>query len=378
MIKVFWGALICSSLFACSEKTKIEEINYQDREPINLTVETSYFALSSAEFWPNHYPDMSDKTRGDVVKYQQEFKEKGYSPEYRQAYPYNSHGTYFSYGVHGASCQQNEVEGKKKLNKDGVMMLKTNDGFMSTPVLSAQCGIQSYFYHRRNLNEEVLAYVKDLLNAQNQFGGFEYLYHLKYKSVDLAPGWTSGMAQGQALSFFARILQDHELEGLHNAGEWALNYMITPIEEGGVMSTLADLHPSLSNYIMFEEIVSDTEAQPHILNGNLFSLIGLYDWWQLEPDAQAGSHHIAKLYFEQGVKTLEKLLPYYDELGMSSYDIWHLTDEKQSVHLAPAHYHYVHIYLLEAIYSITDSPIIGHYMRRWSLDVGYIRDYKTS
>lgn len=163
---------------------------------------------------------------------------------------------------------------------------------------------------------------------------------------------------------------------MYASAELALNYLTTSIADGGVMSTLADLDISLDSYIMFEEVVDPSNlVQPHILNGYIFSLIGLYDWWQLQPDDQQGSHYFAKVYFEKGVRTLEKILPYYDANGWSLYDMWHVADISKPYRLATPAYHYTHIYLLQAMYGLTNSQEIGRLLKNWSEAVGYFQTY---
>src|SRR5690606_29452397 len=103
-----------------------------------------------------------------------------------------------------------------------------------------------------------LAAVDRLLKMQDEEGAFRYNFAWKYyltKEI-YEPGWVSGMAQGQALSALSRAYYVTHDPKFIEAGNKALDFMIRPVEEGGTMTTLGDLHPSLTNYIFFEEYIS--------------------------------------------------------------------------------------------------------------------------
>lgn len=66
-----------------------------------------------------------------------------------------------------------------------------------------------------------------------------------------------------------------------------------------------------------------------VLNGFIYSLIGLYDVVSLtsnglgEDERQAGGD--ARLLFDQGMTTLKRLLPLFDTGSGSVYDLRHFT-----------------------------------------------------
>lgn len=320
-------------------------------------------------------PDYSDDLRALIATRIADYKEARYQTAYREADTYSSQSSYLGYGVAGRSCFDRMV-GNRRINEQGIVAVMTpQDGIKTNPVLSAQCGLQEYFKQNRQLTDIVQAYIDDLMANQSAVGAFLYDYNYKYGEEILEPGWVSGMAQGQVLSFFTRVLQDNDMPEVYDSAQRAFEYLVTPIEQGGTMSTLKDIDESLADYIYFEEIVSKGETQSHILNGYIFSMLGIYDWWQVQPDATEGTHYQAKLFFEASVKSLAKTLPYYDAIGFSYYDIWHITNENKRPNLARAAYHYTHIYLLEAIWAITNDIQIGYFLRRWSADVDIYKEY---
>lgn len=95
----------------------------------------------------------------------------------------------------------------------------------------------------------------------------------------------------------------------------------------------------------------------------MFALLGLYDWSEIQRK-QYGNLNQASLYFQRGIRTLEKLLPYYDIEGFTAYDLGHYVIEK------PPHilerYHAVHLSLLAALNSVAPSRHIGEALEKWT------------
>jgi heparosan-N-sulfate-glucuronate 5-epimerase len=164
------------------------------------------------------------------------------------------------------------------------------------------------------------------------------------------------MAQGVALSALARAYSREPTTDLKLAGDAALRFLLVPISEGGTFTTLEQLDPSLANYIFFEEYV--TSPNVYTLNGYMFTLLGIYDWWK------ATESPLAERLFSKGMSTLVKLLPYYDIAGFSIYDLSFLTHDR------PPHsairYHAVHISQLHALHSVTGRRILKEYADRWA------------
>jgi heparosan-N-sulfate-glucuronate 5-epimerase len=248
----------------------------------------------------------------------------------------------------------------------GFPMKKYGEKFYYNPVTM---GIYALHIHGKYLKgeaslEKFLLAADKLIALQDNDGSFRYSFRSWYHATGqyLEPGWVSGLAQGHALSVFARA---YKLTGnikYLNAGISALNFLQLPVSDGGVSSTLKDLDPSLADYLSFEEY----PAQPatYTLNGSMFILLGLYSWWQIEPDDMSGSHKEAKNNFLSGIKTLEKTLPYYDIGGFSIYDLSFI-----NYNVRPnisASYHMVHIYLLHALYSITGDTVLKNYEDLWA------------
>jgi len=65
-----------------------------------------------------------------------------------------------------------------------------------------------------------------------------------------------------------------------HAAENSFQFLTMPQGEGGTLTNMADLNPSLYKYIFFEEYFSKPNG--YTLNGFMFTLLGIYDLWQLK------------------------------------------------------------------------------------------------
>ena len=249
-----------------------------------------------------------------------------------------------------------------KFDEEGMPKVQYGNSYYYNPVTLAQYSLSIYgeYLKGENTKENFLKIVDKLLTLQDNRGGFLYNFPWRYylNNYDYKPGWVSGMAQGQAMSVLARAYKITGDRNYLEAGNKALNFLITPISKGGVMSNLGSLSPSLINNIMFEEYISDVPT--YTLNGFMFSLLGLYDWANID----VSTKNIAENYFNEGIKSLTKILNFYDIGGFTCYDLGHITKNREKPHIA-VNYHGVHIYLLNALYSITNNKVLYDNYRLW-------------
>lgn len=257
-------------------------------------------------------------------------------------------------------------KGGVKLDENGFPLVKrpNHPEFYFNPVTHSQFALSE---HARGLEGKPSIFIQaaaKLAEEQSADGAFRYQLPFKHYTLSepYKPGWISGLAQGQALSVFARAYQMTGDQTFKDAGDKALDFLLTPKEQGGPATTLADLDPSLSDYVFFEEYV--TEPDVYTLNGFVFILLGLYDW------REATGSEVAAETFAEGVKSLSLLLPLYEVGGFSAYDLSHMTVKRESYegrgipHMS-AHYHPLHIQLLLALDSITEEKIFGETAERW-------------
>ncbi len=315
-------------------------------------------AASAAERWPeiSSYPQLAASSVQEYWNANYNFRL--YLPEGS----YDPYGDLMNWGVTKRGQYQESETGT--LDENGVFMLKIGDELCYNPVTVAQQALTQYGMYLRGeaTRESFLDLVSFLMEMQAEDGRFPYNYDYPYYVAPeqyFKAGWTSAMATGNVLSVLARA---YHLTGDSKyaacAGR-AIPFLDIPIEEGGAKTTLAALDPSLSGYTILEEFPTDPPT--YTLNGYMFTLVGLYDWSQTGAE---GSER-AKELFNDGVRTVEKILPYYDIGGFTCYDLSHITWKREAPHLG-IDYHIIHIALCKIFYDITGIETFEHYYTLWA------------
>lgn len=124
-------------------------------------------------------------------------------------------------------------------------------------------------------------------------------------------------------------------------------------------------------YDWFEEY--PTTPGTFVLNGFIYSLIGLYDATAI-PELRDEARQL----FDKGIDSLKIFLPLYDTGSGSTYDLRHLgvchhTNDifffnlglKTAPNLARWDYHAVHIYLLKWLFNITGEKLFNDVAEQW-------------
>lgn len=284
-------------------------------------------------------------------------KRDGIAPR-QDAKSYNPTGSYLGYKPQPAADGE-----RVRFDKDGLPTRKYGDTFHYNPVTIAQYALQAYGGADGPTPQFPVA-VNKLLSMQSPDGSFRYDFPFaRYTTGEVyQPGWTSGMAQGQAMSVLARAYSKTGDQKLLEAGNRALNFMMLPFEQGGTATTLAHFPPERSNAPFIMEYPQDPPV--YTLNGYMFSILGLYDWALITGSGEARRHA------EEAIKTLKILLPYYDLGVVSAYDLSYITIPKlrngnrRTPHVGNG-YHTVHIELLWALHKLTGEPMLLEYADRW-------------
>jgi len=204
------------------------------------------------------------------------------------------------------------------------------------------------------------------LANQDEEGGWPSLVtfnkdHKKYQNAkEIPPGWYGAMCQGQAISVLVRAFWNSGKEAYVKAALKALGVFNKSSDEGGIRATFMD------KYSWYEEY--PTNPSSFILNGFLYSLLGLYDLATVNNSTQA-----LKLY-KSGLESLEAMLPMYDTGSGTFYDLRHVT-MKLSPKGARWDYHSTHINQLLVLHSIERLGFLKETAERWR---GYMVGIRAS
>jgi len=242
--------------------------------------------------------------------------------------------------------------------------------YVYNPVTIAQHGLQIYYDGISNDIENkkrFLRYADWFVENQRFDGGYPYSFCMLGRGMFRFSGWTGGMAQGQTLSILSRAYYlTHDKKYLE-AGFKSLKHLSVSISEKGCSCTLeyfTDLAEELSSY----SNNSVVEEYPHIapdyvLNGDLFALIGLYDWSILATDEYGKA--MSKELFWTGCVAVSILLPYYDYYVYSSYSLGQWT-RNLPPWFSSLYAHDCHIFLCYTLYELTGIKEFDYYYQRFS------------
>jgi hypothetical protein len=158
------------------------------------------------------------------------------------------------------------------------------------------------------------------------------------------------MAQGFALSGLCRAYQETSDDKYMETARRALKALEIPVSEGGLVAI------DEAGNVFYEEWA--LLPAPHILNGHIFTLFGLYDYYRATGDGRA--HEL----FEAGADAVRNCLPDYDTGFWSRYS---LDTPRLYNHwtIAAPIYQQVHVDLLRFLYKITGDKIFARYANRW-------------
>jgi len=173
----------------------------------------------------------------------------------------------------------------------------------------------------------------------------------------------SSMGQGHAISVLARAYyHSGEAKYLQAAIRGLRPFRLTSAK-GGVAALF------LGKYVWYEEY--PTTPSSFILNGFIYSLIGLYD---LKSIAMGKDAEEATRLFNQGMISLKNMLTLYDTGSGTTYDLRHFT-LKTAPNLARWDYHSTHINQLLLLNSIDNDPIFITTAERW---IGYMNGKRAA
>src|SRR5581483_6096835 len=175
-----------------------------------------------------------------------------------------------------------------------------------------------------------------------------YVFNFPWEKYGASSGWTSAMGQGEAISVLLRADHHDPGAGFSEAALRAAQPFRWEIAQGGVVWRSGD-------DVFFEEVAN--AHAPHILNGCIFALWGVWELWQ-----RSGEPWLRELA-QQSARTIARLLPRYDTGWWSLYSLMRSAGGRP--HLATLKYHEFHIAQLHVLAAMFSEPLFEKTAQRW-------------
>lgn len=150
----------------------------------------------------------------------------------------------------------------------------------------------------------------------------------------------SSMAQGEGISMLIRAHIATKNDKYMLSAERAKDFMLKPISDGGV-----------TEYRGNDVFLYEYTYSPLVLNGWIFSLWGLYDFYQYTKNEKV------QVILNATLSSLKKKLPEFDTGYWSKYE-----DGKR---MCSPFYHRLHIAQLRVMYDLFDAQIFRDYADKW-------------
>lgn len=193
-------------------------------------------------------------------------------------------------------------------------------------------------------------------------GGAAYSFDYQMHGIEYKKPWFSGMDQGQILSLMSRAFYLTGDNKYKDYGDKILDFMINDAGDTYPYSgcrvklgQFTQIHKDLAKYsefVIYDEYVGSQNT--YVLNGILFGLLGLYDYYE------ATDSQIALTAFLEGCKSIEVMIPYYDYYGSTTYDLLHLMLPDAGPRFG-TYAHDFDIVILDALYKYTGNKVFAQY-----------------
>ena len=272
-------------------------------------------------------------------------------PEVNKSANYNELNQYYMEFRYKAEYKGNYDEsGIPQLNYEGDIGVQYN------PIAISQWSLGNYnLWVKNNSKEHYNKFLKgadwlvDNLNLNNgKVYVWEHNFDWVYKENLIKP-WYSGLAQGQGLSVLCRAYKSTRDDKYLDSIEKIYKSFLLDIKNGGV--TFKDQKGD----IWIEEYIMKNNPT-HILNGFIWGLWGIYDYWLLTKNEDI------KNKFDQYIKTLKNNLDKYDIGYWSLYELSELKIKMRS----SIFYHKLHIIQLQILFEMTNEEKFKKISYKWS------------
>ena len=227
-------------------------------------------------------------------------------------------------------------------------------GLQYNPIAIAQYGLGNYNLFLRTKEKK---YKKKAImsanwlvdNLKNNPKGIPVWMHnfdWRYIATLKAP-WYSGLSQGQGISLLLRTYKLTKDEKYLESGKKAFISLQKLVDEGGVLSIDDHGNKWIEEYLV--------NPPSHVLNGFLWALFGVYDYFLFTEDKNI------KNLFEDFLKTIKDNLYKYDIGFWTLYDL----SNSNIKNIASYFYQKLHIVQLKILSKITEDDSFLEWAIKW-------------
>jgi len=241
------------------------------------------------------------------------------------------------------------------------------------PVAYAQYGLSALIEYQNTGNavwlDRALRHAQRLVEIHTDRGDawhFPYLFDWRNANGQtLKAPWWSAMSQGEALSLFVRLFEETGDASWRTAADHTWAGLQQPRAVAEPWTTVTD-----QNLLWFEEYAGNLPPL-RVLNGHIFALFGVYDYWKLTGDSTA------RRYLDGAATSVLTVMPKIRIPGQVSYYCW--ATECRSPAWQNWRYHGIHSWQLDTLARLTgDSRFTdwSNLLRRdWSQNARLREEY---
>jgi len=186
--------------------------------------------------------------------------------------------------------------------------------------------------------------------TKNQELGARWLTEVPLPQYNNPGPWQSAFTQSRAISILLRGYQLTDENKYADMAEQALIPFTKPVGQGGVTS-FTEKGPFYEEYTAEEPTL--------VLNGMIFSLFGIMDFTRVFPN-----NKLAKKLYEEGISTLENILPDFDLGFWSRYNLCKAEWYPQ-IDPATVGYQRLHISQLEVMFQFSPNTTFKYYVEKF-------------
>ncbi len=245
------------------------------------------------------------------------------------------------------------------LDEDGIPKVQYYFGLEYVPTTAFHWGLVSISKYLTTGEQDFL---NNSLNVsrwavanQSENGGWLWPFSYGFSGGVLGvmeENWYGAMTQGLGMSFLTRMYDITGNQTYLEVAENATKLFNVSVENGGFLRYYGE-NPWYEEY-------PTPEGGSFVLNGYIYSLIGLYDLY-----ATTGLNVSKKLY-DDGVNSLINMISIFDLGCSTAYDLVHHSIISSAPNIANYMYHGLHISLLSIINSIEPGDPFKSIQERWS------------